>query len=214
MFTDTIKRKGPPVQCVGLTFDDGPHPVYSRLICDVLAKHNAKGTFFMTGGNLTLHKELAREMALAGHEIGSHCFSHTNPLFMTPKKCHDEISKTRALVEDVTGRACRFVRPPFGMVTPWLVSSSRRLGMTVILWNVNSFDFRRRPHRLVAARVNARVGPGSIVLFHECHFKEASRDYSGTAQALELVLQFLAEKKLSAVTIGELLVNEAQGERQ
>jgi peptidoglycan-N-acetylglucosamine deacetylase len=200
-----IKRKGPVVPRVSLTFDDGPHPAYSPLIRDRLARHQAKGTFFMTGSNLLSHRELAGEMARAGHEIGNHLFSHANPLFMAGKKCLDEVQKTKEIIEDITGIENRLIRPPFGIVTPSLVSVCRRLGMTIVLWNVNSFDFRRKAHQAIARRVNAGIKPGCIVLFHECHYMDASRDYKNTMQALDSVLTYIAEKKMKAVTVGQLL---------
>jgi peptidoglycan/xylan/chitin deacetylase (PgdA/CDA1 family) len=209
---DMIKRKGPAVPRVSLTFDDGPHPVYSSLIRDHLAAHQAQGTFFMTGSNLLRHREQAGEMARAGHEIGNHFFSHANPLFMTGKKCLDEVQKTKEIIEDITGVENRLVRPPFGIVTPWLVSACRRLGMTMVLWNVNSFDFRRKAHQTIARRVKAGIKPGCIILFHECHYVDASCDYKNTIQALGPVLAYIEEKKLKAVTVGHLLGTPKQGQ--
>ena len=96
-----------------------------------------RATFFMTGQNLKAHKTLARRVHEAGHEIANNPLTHPRFLFIGKKKTMAELKETSLLIEDVTGQAATWFRPPYGIVTPAIFSTCKQLGLRIVLWNVN-----------------------------------------------------------------------------
>lgn len=199
--------KGPSRQrSIALTFDDGPHPRFTVEILDALSRGNMRATFFMTGQNLRSHKDLALRVHEAGHEIANHSLSHARCFFMGRKKTAAELKETSSLIEDITGHAASWFRPPYGIVTPAIFSACKQLGLRIVLWNVNSHDYAKRKQSGIARRVIKKIRPGAIVLFHECHFWDPSKDYAPTVEALSEIAPFLAREGLRAVTMGSLIM--------
>jgi peptidoglycan/xylan/chitin deacetylase (PgdA/CDA1 family) len=165
-----------------------------------------RATFFMTGQNLRSHKNLARRVHEAGHEIANHSLTHARFLFTGRKKAAAELKETSSLIEDITGHATAWFRPPYGVVTPAIFSACKQLGLRIVLWNVNSHDYVLRKQSGIARRVIKKIGPGAIVLFHECHFLDPSKNYAPTAGALSEIAPFLAREGLRTDTIGSLLM--------
>ena len=199
--------KGPSRQrSIALTFDDGPHPRFTLEILDALSRGNMRATFFMTGQNLRSHKGLARRVHEAGHEIANHSLTHARFLFTGQKKATAELKETSSLIEDITGHAAEWFRPPYGVVTPPIFSACKQLSLRIVLWNVNSRDYVVRKQSGISRRVIKKIGPGAIVLFHECHFRDPLKDHTPTVKALSEIAPFLAREGLRAVTIGSLLM--------
>ncbi|MCP4631931.1 MAG: polysaccharide deacetylase family protein, partial [candidate division Zixibacteria bacterium] len=117
---------------VAFTFDDGPHTKFTPLIMDTLEKHNSLGTFFSTGVNLEKNRSLAEEMAKRGHLLGNHTYSHPHALYTGRGKLRDEILRSKNLIEEITGSKNRIFRPPFGFLTPSLLSICRNLELSII----------------------------------------------------------------------------------
>ena len=206
IFNCEIIRKGPGnSNTIAVTFDDGPHEKYTPVLLDILDEKEGRATFFFAGQNIAQYKDLAKEVVKRGHLIANHTFSHRRALFIGREKLKDEIIKTKELIEDLTGKPNRYFRPPFGIITPSLLGICRTLDLSVLLWNVNTFDFLRKPADRIINRIKNKVHPGSIVLFHECHFNKKSLDYSNTAIALKTVLDKGIFGGLKLVTVEELL---------
>ena len=192
---------------VSFTFDDGPHPVNTPRLLDILAAHGATATFFMTGANVARFPELVRDVAARGHEIGCHSFNHcrNRTMFAIPGRQMQEIRATNALIERATGKAVTLYRPPHGLVSPLLLPVCWRLSLKIVLWNLNSYDFRHEHDSVVVARIKKRLADGAILLFHECHHRDATIDYSYTARALDQVLAQCRSANLESVTVSRLL---------
>ena len=99
---------------IALTFDDGPHPVYTEQILDILDKNGAKATFFVVGRNAESYPELIQREYKGGHEIGNHSWNHRQLTNLSDEEIKDQIMMTRAKIYDVAGVDCRIVRPPYG----------------------------------------------------------------------------------------------------
>lgn len=204
----SIIRKGlHDSESIAITFDDGPHPKYTPMILNILEKKGGSGTFFATGNNISKNRKLTREIAEKGYLLGNHTYSHLNALFTSRGKLHDEILRTKELIEDITGKPNHYFRPPYGVITPSLLSICRRLEMSVVLWNLNTKDFRREPHERIIKRVSMGIKAGAIILFHECHFRDDARDYSESIKAVKIVLDEIILKNLKPVTVDEMLEN-------
>ena len=202
-----IIRKGPAfTNSIALTFDDGPHPKHTPMILELLEKKGVRGTFFNSGFNISRNKDLTKEVAERGHLIGNHFFTHRNALISGRDKLNYEVQSTNEMIEDITGKPCNYLRPPYGVISPALLSICKMSDISIILWNLNTFDYRRRSYAKIIERViKKRLRPGSILLFHECNYKDDSLDYSNTIKALQIILDILFSKNIKPVTVQELI---------
>jgi peptidoglycan/xylan/chitin deacetylase (PgdA/CDA1 family) len=151
---------------------------------------------------------LAKELVERGHLLANHTFSHPNALFVNRKKLRDEIFRTKDLIENISGGVNRYFRPPFGIITPALLSICRSLDLSIIFWNRNTYDFKRIPYKKIVKRIAGKIKAGSIILFHECHYREESLDYSQSIAALKNLIKNTSQKKLRPVTIQEMVTGK------
>ena len=177
------------VDCVYLTFDDGPHPVCSPVVLDTLARFNARATFFVVGREVQQYPEIVRRAHMDGHVIGNHSFSHAEPSSIGAIALAEEISRTNRLVFDLIGRTPRLVRPPKGKAT---VAKLLRLwwqDQTIVLWNRDPKDFMcDNPGHILARLQSPAIGAGDIVLLHD--------RVASTAAGLSAVLTYFADSGL------------------
>ena len=147
-----------------LSFDDGPHPVATPLVLDLLKQYGARATFFCIGKNVQEHPQIYRRILSEGHRVGNHTHNHLNGW-----KVSDE-----AYIENIR-LAARYIdsdlfRPPYGRISAWQADLLRRppFNFSIIMWEVLSADFDRalRPERC-ARNVVRHARPGSIVVFHD-----------------------------------------------
>jgi len=205
LFGCKIYRTGSlPSKNIAVTFDDGPHPIYTPQIMDILDEANGRATFFVTGQNLQKNMALGQEISRRGHTMGNHTFSHPHALFAGRGKLQDEISRTKDLIESITGRPNRYFRPPFGFITPSLLSICRKTELSLVLWNSNSKDYRRLSAERIEERMRPQIKPRSILLFHECKYSDDRVDCSSSILALKSILNDIILKALKPVTIDEM----------
>ena len=93
------------VKKIALTFDDGPHPVYTPVLLDGLAKRKVKATFFITGENAENYPDLVKRMQEEGHLVGNHTYSHIQLTDENREKFKGELVKTNQIIENLTGEA-------------------------------------------------------------------------------------------------------------
>ena len=188
-----------------ITFDDGPHQEFTPKILEVLESHKVKATFFVSGRNIESNRSTAEDLASQGHLFGNHTYSHLSALRTGKSRLLDEVVRTKELIENITGEPNCFLRPPYGHITPALLSICRNLDLSIVLWSFNSWDFRGISAEKIISRAERKISPGTILLFHECHFRDGSRDYSATIEAVDSILEHTLEKGLKPVTVAELL---------
>jgi len=183
---------------VSLTFDDGPHEVYTNKVLDILDKYNAKATFFCVGKKLQNQPALANEIVNRGHSIGNHSYTHQYkfPMFTT-KRMIDEIEKTNSIIEIILGIKTNLFRPPFGVTNPRIVRAINHIQMEVIGWNVRSYDTVDDNIENVIKRVTKKLMAGGIVLLHD--------NRENISVILEGILKYMKEQKLKSVCVEDLL---------
>lgn len=164
---------GTGVREVVFSFDDGPHPVNTPKLLDVLAKHGVKAIFFTVGQNLaTPHgKEILKRIAGDGHYVGNHTYTHPNLAKLTEAQIRDEIGKTAALIGDAD-RGIKLLRPPYGSHNQLVDKVAHDLGYRIVLWNVDTQDWNPRFKdggwvQLGLDQIEAREH--SLVLAHDIH---------------------------------------------
>jgi peptidoglycan/xylan/chitin deacetylase (PgdA/CDA1 family) len=202
----SIVFSGPATRAqIALTFDDGPHPVHTLDILKVLQKAHMVGTFFMTGANISAHRDIVKRCAGEGHEIGNHTFTHLRAPFHARRTLSQEIQKTSAVIEEITGQKPALFRPPYGLATPVTQAMCRACGLRTILWSTNTHDYAVQDAQRIVKRATHGLRPGAILLFHEGHFSDPSRSFSETIRALEALAPIIATAGMQAVTVSRLL---------
>lgn len=168
-------------QEVVLTFDDGPDPVHTNQVLDILQKYEIKALFFVIGKKATEHPELIRRMLDEGHEIGNHTQNH--PIFFamySRKKIAAEIDEAAKNLEALTGKEIPLFRPPIGYMNPSIASQLKKRKLNVVGWNVRSYDSFKNEEQLLT-RLIRLTKKGSIVLMHD--------NLAHTSEVLEAYIQ-------------------------
>lgn len=160
---------------VVLTFDDGPRPGKTPAILDTLDAFGVKATFLMLGNAAEAHPELAREVALRGHTIGSHTYDHADLTKLSRQAALAEIVRGEEAVAkalDGAGRGLSpFFRFPYLSQTPFLRTNLVQGSMVVLDVDIDSKDyFDSTPEQVVQRTLAALEARGSgVILFHDIH---------------------------------------------
>ena len=192
----------PLPKVVALTFDDGPHPVFTPQILDILKRYGVRATFFLIGARTERYPDLARRIVAERHEIGNHTYSHPADL---PRKdwgaiC-GEIVKGADAIERVTGVRPKLFRPPRGYLNYRIHTAAQLCGFTVVLWTVSTDHHDAPTPEAMARRVFKLVHSGAIILMHDGRIQTRWKD----VKALPLILDGLRKRGYSFVTVSELL---------
>ncbi|WP_139187782.1 polysaccharide deacetylase family protein [Bacillus tuaregi] len=193
----TVRNLDPAEKYIALTFDDGPSPQVTPRILETLKQHGAKATFFMLGSRVQYYPELAKQVAAEGHEIGNHTGSHPNLSKLNEEQIKQEIVGASQIIEEVIGLSPAYFRPPYGVYNPIVEKVAFEHNSPIVLWSVDSLDWKNRNPEGVNQLVKDTISPGSIVLLHDIH--------SSTADALPLLMTELKKEGYQFVTVTELL---------
>jgi peptidoglycan/xylan/chitin deacetylase (PgdA/CDA1 family) len=186
-----------PEKTVALTFDDGPDPVNTPKILNLLKAYDAKATFFVLGTAAKRYPILMRRIAAEGHAIGNHSWSH--PSKTTKQQAINQIEWTQKAIERAVGFRPKLFRPPYGIANGDLASQAKARGMTLVLWSASSGDTSTKDARTIFANVRYTPANGEIVLLHDGPGKAA------TVEALPKILKGLKKDKFDLVTVPQLL---------
>ncbi len=183
-------------KCIALTFDDGPVR-QTAAVLDALKAHRARATFFVLGSQAGQHPALLRRMLAEGHAIGNHSWSHPQFFRMSTNAIVKQIGATNAVVRTATGTAPVMMRPPFGEQDARIRKAIRRFGDAVVLWNVDTEDWKYRNTKRVAGYVVKHAKRNAIVLLHDIR--------PTTRAAVPTIVAKLQAKGYTLVTVPELL---------
>lgn len=175
---------------VALTFDDGPHPVHTPAILDVLAENHAVATFCMVGKQVVAHPDLVREVVDAGMRLCNHTVDHDETLSRKPVAAIEtELTGATDDLHAAAGDdvAVEYFRAPGGNWSAPLVRTAARHGMHPLGWSVDPRDWARPGVRAIVTSVERDVRPGSVVLLHD-----GGGHREQTVAALRQVLPWLA----------------------
>jgi peptidoglycan/xylan/chitin deacetylase (PgdA/CDA1 family) len=192
---------------IALTFDDGPDPVFTPRLLDVLRAHGARATFFMVGERVLSHPDLVRRVRDEGHQIGSHSHQHRAGFhFLGPRRMVAEIQRGIDAIEQVTGVRAAAFRPPLGLRVPVLKRALARLSdrVTCVTWTQRALDTGARSAASIASRLEPHLVQGAILCLHDGAGFGGSLDRSSTVHAIELLLPRIAARGLRCVRLDEL----------
>jgi len=191
---------------VSLTIDDGPDPVVTPQVLDVLEAYGQRATFFCIADRVAAHPDLAREIVARGHSIQNHTARHRHDFsFLGPRGYAAEISRAQDLLKQATGERPTCFRAPAGLRNPFLAPVLQRLGLSLVSWTRRGFDTRERDPAKVLERLVRGLAAGDILLLHDGN---AARTAAGRPVVLEVLPPLLARLKadrLRAVTLPEAL---------
>ena len=151
---------------IALTFDDGPHPIYTAQLLDGLKERGIHATFFVVGENIEGNETVLKRMRQEGHLIGNHTYHHVNLEQEKLDQAVVEIGRTSSIVEQVTGQGTEFVRPPFGS---WPQDLEYQVMMLPVLWDVDTLDWMTQNADVTVRKVISQAADQKIVLFHDCY---------------------------------------------
>jgi glycosyltransferase involved in cell wall biosynthesis len=183
---------------IALTFDDGPDPIYTPQILDLLQQYGARATFFLLGVQMQKEPKLVERMLREGHEIGNHSFTHPAFDHLSWQAARREIAQTQEVIKDMQGRPCRLFRPPGGKLCLSSVFGAWLKGMTIAMWSVDLKDcLAQRTEDIAAALAMQPIRPGDIVLYHG--------DSPVALAALPAVLEAALRDGYKAVPLSQML---------
>lgn len=199
---------------VALTFDDGPDPLHTPKVLEILRKYNARATFFVVGKHANKHPELIKQILAEGHSLGTHGFAHRFAWLQGPIGAIQEIRQGEKIVEQITGTPPSFFRPSWGVFN--IVSYFYLLlkHPQTILWSFMTWDWQASTTpTAIQSLVQTKVKPGAVIVFHD-HATKPGASEDGPRkmlQALPGILEDLQIRGLKPVTIESMLSSEQPG---
>ena len=192
---ETQRVVDPTRPMVALTFDDGPHAVYTDQILDILEKNGAVATFFEVARNLPKAPDAVRRAVDLGCEIGSHSYRHANLGKMDQAAQQADQAAADAIFQEVLGTTPTLLRPPYGSMNKTLKTTC---GRSIVTWSIDTEDWLSKDaDKVVASVENAGNLDGQVILLHSI--------YGSTVAATEVLVPWLLEQGYQLVTISELI---------
>lgn len=187
-----------------LTFDDGPHPVFTPQILDLCERYQLRATFFLLGQHAVDQRDLVARMVATGHAIGNHTFSHIRMPQTRRWQRWRELWRTQQVLAPYR---VRLFRPPYGGQSYGSRFDAFLFGYEVVGWTFHIEDWLAQPAAQLAARLVDQVRPGSIILLHD-HLANPrdpqAADRTSLVSALAMALPEL-QRTYRFVTVPELI---------
>ncbi|MGG6432873.1 polysaccharide deacetylase family protein [Anoxybacillus sp. D401a] len=175
---------------VALTFDDGPDPVYTPQLLDLLKKYNVKATFFVVGWKAKKYPHLIKRMYKEGHTIGLHHYYHTSNWFLPPFVAEWELERSARTIEHITGVRPVYYRPPWGHLNIWTVLMQKKY--KIVMWTYILGDWKASlgVDRLYERLTNS-ITDGAIIVLHDSGSTIGADEHApaNMLRALEQLLQ-------------------------
>ena len=182
---------------LALTFDDGPNPAATPRLLDLLGSQGVRATFFMLGKRAEEQHGLVRRVAEEGHLIGCHSWSHPNLALTRAGRVREELQRSKQAIEEICGTPVKFFRPPFGHRRPMVFRVARELGMTPVLWNAMTSDWKEPSAELIATQLMRKIEglerrglAANIVLHDGGHMDPAANRAASVAAVGQLVARY------------------------
>lgn len=181
---------------IALTFDDGPHPVCTPQMLELLEKYRVPATFFVLGQQAEEYPELVKAISEGGHLIGNHTFHHVQITSLPAEQACEEILKTSRLVEELTGTGTEYVRPPFGI---WTEELEERLDLIPVMWSIDTLDWTTENVDWIVERTVKQAEDNGIILMHD--------SYESTLQAVSRIIPLLEAGGYEFVTVDQVIMD-------
>lgn len=174
---------------IALTFDDGPNPAYTPLVLSVLAHYGIHATFFCVGEQVQAYPGLVRQEIQQGNAVENHSWNHANLTTLPPNLIRKQLQSTSTEIQQVTGITPALFRPPYGSTNAGVNNTARELGLTQVLWSVDTKDWQQPGVSQIVSRVLTQAKSGDTILMHD-----GGGNRLETVQALSLIIGGLHQR--------------------
>jgi peptidoglycan-N-acetylglucosamine deacetylase len=186
-------------RCVALTFDDGPDPVYTPKLLDLLREKGVKATFFVVGKRTDQHPEIVRRAWAEGHLVANHTWSHYSLFcFLLPRRLRAEIERGSESVRRSCGVPPRLFRSPVGLRHPLLGLYLKDARLEYVSWTIRTRDTLTANSSVLARRILNKAASGDIILLHD----RLPRGTDAMLEALPQVIDELRKRGFEFVLAG------------
>jgi peptidoglycan/xylan/chitin deacetylase (PgdA/CDA1 family) len=182
-------------QLVALSFDDGPHPVFTPRVLEILERHQASATFFLIGDRALRHPELVARIKAAGHEVANHYFTDGSMLYHSEAVFADDLERTERAIGITTGT--KLFRPPGGVARPSQLRLAQAHGYKCVLGCAYPHDPIHPPVQYIRWLIEKNLVPGTIVILHD-----GISNPTRSIKALPHILEEGSRRGLRFVSIG------------
>ncbi len=195
---------------VALTFDDGPDPLTTPRVLDLLARYGAQATFFVIGERAAAQPALIARLVAAGHQVENHSQRHSWATAFGPvARLVADFSQAQQSIVDAGAAPPRFFRAPIGILSPPIIAAVQRLGLQLVGWSTKARDgWASTTVEAALARLEPALRPGAILLLHDGSEQRSNQVMTRPTIApavLEQLLPLLLKRGLRSVTLDELL---------
>ncbi|MGN0292776.1 MAG: polysaccharide deacetylase family protein [Lachnospiraceae bacterium] len=180
---------------IALTFDDGPHPVWTEKLLDGLKERGIRATFFVIGKSAEEYPELVQRMVDEGNQVGNHTYSHVQLTACSEASALEEIRKTQEVIYQASGFRTCYIRPPFGS---WNEKLQEETSLEAVLWDVDPYDWKVQNTDAVVKSILQQTEDGSIILLHDV--------YETSVEAALKVADIFLEKGYRFCTVDEIMI--------
>lgn len=209
IFGFRVFRRGKGSQDFALTFDDGPDPVYTPQLLELLKRFDMKATFFLVGSHAEKNPDVVKRIHAEGHLIGIHNYMHKCNWLMRPKTVRQQLKRTDDIIYNLTGERPTYYRPPWGVVN--FFDFAKNSGYRIILWSSMFGDWRSKTgSSKLKKRMLHKLKPGEVMLLHDCGTTMGANPDAPEQMliALEQVLDEAKNKNMKSVRIDTMIREE------
>lgn len=180
---------------IAFTFDDGPHPVWTKKLLDGLKERGIKATFFVIGQSAEQYPGLVQRMIDEGNQVGNHTYSHVQLTACDEKSALEEIRKTQEVIYRASGFQPLYIRPPFGS---WNEKLQEETSLEAVLWDVDPYDWKVQNTDAVVKSILQQTEDGSIILLHDV--------YETSVEAALKTADIFLERGYRFCTVDEIMI--------
>ncbi|MCL0311992.1 polysaccharide deacetylase family protein [Apilactobacillus sp. TMW 2.2459] len=192
--TYRFKNVNNNAKTVALTFDDGPDPTLTPKLLKILRRYKVPATFFELGSNVSKYPNISKQVAESGNLIGNHSWSHPQLNSLSKEQINKQIASTNAAIYKATGKMPSYLRPPYGATNSTV---SKVAQCPIVMWSVDSMDWKFLNALQTEQQVIKNVYPGSIILMHDIH--------PTSVQAVPSIINSLRSRGYHFVTIPQIV---------
>lgn len=192
----TLIRGNQKRKCLALTFDDGPHPIYTLQLLDILKREKVPATFFVIGFLAERNPDLIRAENDGGFAIGNHTFSHVTLTHLPYKEIRTEYRACSDVVQNIVGRRPKFCRPPGGDYDPLVVRAAEEEGLVTTLWTDDPGDYASPGTTVIEKDTLRKLSNGGVILLHD--------GVPETIQILPQIIESAKKRGFKFVTLDQL----------
>jgi peptidoglycan/xylan/chitin deacetylase (PgdA/CDA1 family) len=191
---------------IALTIDDGPDPVVTPQVLDLLDRYAVQATFFCIGDRAQRHPALCREIVQRGHAVENHSQRHRHDFsLLGPRRLMHELQASQNTFTRIAGQRPLFFRAPAGLRNLFLDPALARMGLQLATWSARGFDTRISNPEHVKRSLLRGLRPGAILLLHDGHAARTDNGIPVILEVLPAVLEAAAAAGLRAVTLRQAL---------